>query len=95
MRCNDRPRRTSLERPSTAVAAKEQTTTSPATEWTYRGDAERRCAVDRLLRDPLWSLLADEAIASIAEASPAMVRERRRTIGRVVPLSPSAEGNLP
>ena len=77
------------------MAAEEQTTTSPATEWTYRSDAERRCAVDALLRDPLWSLLADEALASIAEVSLDMVRERRRAIGRVAPPSTSAEGDLP
>jgi hypothetical protein len=35
------------------------------------------------LRDPLWSLLGDEAIASIAEASQYMVRERRRAFGSV------------
>ena len=56
------------------MAAEEQTTTPPATEWTYRSDADRRRAVDALLRDPLWSLLADEAIASIAEVSPDVVR---------------------
>jgi hypothetical protein len=38
-------------------------------------------AVDALLRDPLWSLLSDEAIAGIAEANPDMVRDHRRAIG--------------
>jgi len=38
-------------------------------------------AVDALLRDPLWSLLADEAIASIVEVSPGEVRAHRRTVG--------------
>jgi hypothetical protein len=65
------------------MAAEEQTTTSPATEWMYRSDADRRRAVDAPLRDPLWSLLADEAIASIAEAGPDMVRDHRRAIGSV------------
>ena len=37
------------------MAAEEQTTIPPATEWTYRSDADRRRAVDALLRDPLWS----------------------------------------
>jgi len=77
------------------MAAEEQTTTSPVTEWAYRDVSERRCAIDALLRDPLWSLLADEAIASIAEASPAMVRERRRAIGSAAPLSSCGEGDLP
>jgi len=77
------------------MAAEEQTTTSPAMEWTYRSDAEMQRAVDVLLRGPLWSLLADEAIASIAEASPDMVRERRRAIGGVAPPSSCCEGDLP
>ena len=65
------------------MAAEEQTTTSPAPERIYRNDAEERRAVDALLRDPLWSLLDDEAIASIAEARLDMVRDRRRTTGSV------------
>ena len=60
------------------MAADGQTTISPATEWTYRSDADRQRAVEMLLRDPLWSLLDDEAIASIAEVSPDMVRDHRR-----------------
>jgi len=76
------------------MAAEEQTTTAAPTEWTYRSDADMRRAVDAPLHDPLWSLLADEAIASIAEASPDMVRERRRAIGSVAPLSTFAEGDL-
>jgi hypothetical protein len=65
------------------MAADEQTTTAPATEWAFRSDADRRPAVDALLRDPLWSLLGDEAVASIAEASTEVVRDQRRTIGSV------------
>jgi hypothetical protein len=65
------------------MAAEEHTTIPPATERTYRNDADERRAVDALLRDPLWSLLDDEAIASIAEARLDMVRDRRRTIGSV------------
>ena len=52
------------------MAADEQTTIPATAEWTSRSDAERHHAVDMLLRDPLWSLLADEAIANIAETSP-------------------------
>ncbi len=63
------------------MAAEEQTTTPAGTEWNYRRDADRWRAVDTLLRDPLWSLLSDEAIASIAEASPDMVKDQRRAIG--------------
>jgi hypothetical protein len=77
------------------MAAEEQTTTPAATEWTYRSDADRRRAVDALLRDPLWSLLPDEAIASIAEASPDMVSDRRRAIGSAAPLSAYGEGGVP
>jgi hypothetical protein len=73
------------------MAAEEQTTTAPATEWAYRSDAGRRRAVDALLRDPLWSLLGDEAIASIAEASTEVVRDQRRAIARVTPFD---EGDL-
>jgi hypothetical protein len=73
------------------MAAEEQTTTAPATEWAYRSDADRRRAVDALLRDPLWSLLGDEAIASIAEAITEVVREQRRAIGSV---ALSDEGDL-
>jgi hypothetical protein len=62
-------------------AAEEQTMTPAATEWAYRSDADRQRAVDALLRDPLWSLLSDEAITSITEASSDMVREYRRVIG--------------
>jgi hypothetical protein len=43
-----------------------------------------------LLRDPLWSLLGDEAIASIAEVSTGMVRDQRRVIESVAP----CEGDL-
>jgi hypothetical protein len=74
------------------MAADEQTTTPAAAESVYRSDADTRRAVDALLRDPLWSLLADEAIAGIAEASPDMVRERRRAIGSVAP--PSTYGGI-
>jgi hypothetical protein len=28
------------------MAVEEQTTTAPVTEWTYRSDDDRRCAVD-------------------------------------------------
>jgi hypothetical protein len=77
------------------MAAEEQTTTPLTTKWTYRSGANRRRAVDALLRDPLWSLLDDEAIASIAEASPGVVRDPRRTIGSAAPLSTSREGDLP
>ena len=73
------------------MAAEEQTTTAPATEWAYRSDADRRRAVDALLRDPLWSLLGDETIASIAEASTEVVRDQRRVIGSVTPCD---EGDL-
>jgi hypothetical protein len=73
------------------MAAEEQTTTAPATEWAYRNDADRRCAVDALLRDPLWSLLGDEAVASIAEASTEVVRDQRRAIGSITPFD---EGDL-
>jgi hypothetical protein len=52
------------------MAAEEQTTIPATAEWTSRSDAARHRAVDMLLRDPLWSLLADEAIANIAETSP-------------------------
>ena len=75
------------------MAAEEQTTTPPATEGTYRSDADTRRAVDALLRDPRGSLLGDEAIASIAEASPDMVRDHRRTIGSAAPLSTYGEGD--
>jgi hypothetical protein len=69
------------------MAAVEQTTTPAVAEWTNRCDANKRRAVDALLGDPLWSLLADEAIAGIAEASLDMVGERRRVIGSVAPPS--------
>ena len=65
------------------MAAEQQTMTPAAAEWTYRSDAERHRAVDMLLRDPLWSLLDDEAIASIAEVSPDVVRDHRRTTGNI------------
>jgi hypothetical protein len=77
------------------MAAEEQTTTPPATKWTYRSDADQQRAVDALLRDPLWSLLGDEAIASIAEASPDAVRDHRRAIGNAAPLSAYGQGDLP
>ena len=77
------------------MAAEEHTTIPPATEWTYRSDADQQRAVDALLRDPLWSLLGDEAIASIAEASPDLVRDRRRAIGNSAPLSAYGEDDLP
>ena len=73
------------------MAAEEQTALAPATEWTYRSDAARRRAVDALLRDPLWSLLGDEAIASIAETSTEVVRDQRRAIRSVAPID---EGDL-
>jgi hypothetical protein len=76
-------------------AAEEQTTPPAATEWAYRSDADGRRAVDALLRDPLWSLLSDEAIASITEASSDMVRERRRAIGSVAPPSSYGERGQP
>ena len=76
------------------MAAEEQTTTASATEWTYRSDADKRRAVDALLRDPLWSLLSDEALASIAEASTDMVRERRRAIS-AASMSAYGEGDVP
>ena len=47
------------------------------------------------MRDPLWSLLSDEAIAGIAEASPDLVRDRRRAMGSAAPLSACGEGDLP
>jgi hypothetical protein len=56
---------------------------------------DRRRAVDALLGDPLWSLLSDEAIASSAEASPDLVRDRRRAMGSAAPLSAYGEGDLP
>src|ERR1700760_2496558 len=67
-----------------AMAADGQTTILPATEWTYRRDGDRPRAVEMLLRDPLWSLLDDEAIASIAEVSPDVVRDHRRTLRKVL-----------
>ena len=77
------------------MAAEEQTTTPAATEWTNCSDADRRRAVDALLRDPLWSLLPDEAIASIAEVSPDVVSDRRRAIGSVALSSTYGAGDLP
>jgi hypothetical protein len=75
------------------MAAEEQTMTSPATERAHRSDADRRRAVDALLRDPLWSLLTDEAIASIAETSPGVVRDRRAILN-VASLSTYRDGDL-
>jgi hypothetical protein len=74
------------------MAAIEQTTTPAVAEWTNRSDADRQRAIDALLGDRLWSLLADEAIASIAETSADMVGERRRVIGSVAP--PSSYGEI-
>jgi hypothetical protein len=64
------------------MAAEQQTMTPAAAEWTYRSHAERHRAVDMLLRDPLWSLLDDEAMASIAEVRPSVVRDHRRMVGK-------------
>jgi|KBSSwiStaDraftv2_1062776.scaffolds.fasta_scaffold5075446_2 hypothetical protein len=77
------------------MAADEQTTIPATAEWTSRSDAERHHAVDMLLRDPLWSLLADEAIANIAETSPDVVRDHRRALGNTASLSTYGEGDLP
>jgi hypothetical protein len=64
------------------MAAEEQTTTAPATEWTHCSDADKRRAID-------------EVIASIAEISPDVVRDQRRAIGGVEPPSTNSEGGLP
>jgi hypothetical protein len=76
------------------MAGEEHTTIPPATEWTYRSDADQQRAVDALLRDPLWSLLGDEAIASIAEAGPDLVSDKRLAIGGIEPPSTNGEGGL-
>jgi hypothetical protein len=41
-----------------------------------------RGAVRSICCCPLWSLLDDEAIASIAEVSPNVVRDHRRMVGK-------------
>ena len=62
------------------MAAEQQITTAPAAEWTYGSDAAARREIDALLHDPLWSLLGDEAIASIAKTSPDVIRDERRAL---------------
>ena len=76
------------------MAAEEQTTIPATVEWTSRSDAARHRAVEMLVRDPLWSLLADEAIANIAETSPDIVREHRRALGNTALCRLHIDGDL-